>query len=192
MKKVVGFTLIELVVVIVILGILAVTAAPKFLGLQVDARNAALKGLEGTLKSALGVGYSKMAILGVENSLYATNRARGDNEKESLGIFSVNMSIIGCPKNSTPTCVFRYGYPYGPYTFERMVENIHRTQHGNDWVVFYQHNGIVFTSSKNAELYENKQDKTTQLRLKSEQCYLLYKYPVNINDSYTLTLKSCK
>ncbi|HIF9482224.1 type II secretion system protein [Photobacterium damselae] len=189
MKKMVGFTLIELVVVIVILGILAVTAAPKFLGLQVDARNAALKGLEGTLKSALGVGYSKMAILGVENSQYATNRPI--NGKET-GMFSVDMSIIGCPKNSTPTCVFRYGYPYGPYTFERMVENIHRTQHGNNWVVFYQHNGIVFTSSKNAEPYKNEQDKTTQLRLKSEQCYLLYKYPVNINDSYTLTLKSCE
>ncbi len=37
MKKNKGFTLIELVVVIVILGILAVTAAPKFLGISRDA-----------------------------------------------------------------------------------------------------------------------------------------------------------
>ncbi|MGL4204867.1 MAG: type IV pilin protein, partial [Aeromonadaceae bacterium] len=34
MKRSAGFTLIELVIVIVILGILAVTAAPKFLNLQ--------------------------------------------------------------------------------------------------------------------------------------------------------------
>ena len=40
MKRQGGFTLIELVVVIVILGILAVTAAPRFLNLQDDARNA--------------------------------------------------------------------------------------------------------------------------------------------------------
>ncbi|MBM7073074.1 prepilin-type N-terminal cleavage/methylation domain-containing protein [Shewanella sp. 202IG2-18] len=42
MQKQQGFTLIELVVVIIILGILAVTAAPKFINLQSDARKSAL------------------------------------------------------------------------------------------------------------------------------------------------------
>lgn len=51
MKKSSGFTLIELVVVIVILGILAATAAPKFMDLQKDARISALNGLMGALKS---------------------------------------------------------------------------------------------------------------------------------------------
>ncbi|CAK6715203.1 18.1 kDa type 4 prepilin, structural subunit of mannose-sens (fragment) [Vibrio harveyi] len=37
-----GFTLIEMVVAIVLLGILAVTAAPRFLNLQDDARDATL------------------------------------------------------------------------------------------------------------------------------------------------------
>ena len=41
-----GFTLIELVVVIVILGILAAAAAPKFMNLRGDARAAAIHGLE--------------------------------------------------------------------------------------------------------------------------------------------------
>ncbi|MDD9197086.1 type II secretion system protein [Aliivibrio sp. S3MY1] len=66
MKKQGGFTLIELVVVIVILGILAVTAAPKFLNLQSDARASSLQGLKGAMSGAAGIVYGKAAIDGVE------------------------------------------------------------------------------------------------------------------------------
>ena len=47
-----GFTLIELVIVIVILGVLSVTAAPRFIDLGSDARVAKLEALEGTMRSA--------------------------------------------------------------------------------------------------------------------------------------------
>ncbi|WP_419208982.1 type II secretion system protein [Photobacterium leiognathi subsp. mandapamensis] len=63
-----GFTLIELVVVIVILGILAVTTAPKFMNLQNDARNASLQGLKGAIQGAAGIVYGKAAIQGLESS----------------------------------------------------------------------------------------------------------------------------
>lgn len=66
MKRQGGFTLIELVVVIVILGILAVTAAPKFLNLQSDARASSLQGLKGAMAGAAGIVYGKAAINGVE------------------------------------------------------------------------------------------------------------------------------
>ncbi|MEC6797759.1 type II secretion system protein [Photobacterium sp. S4TG1] len=68
MKRQQGFTLIELVVVIVILGILAVTAAPKFMNLQGDARNASLQGLKGAIQGAAGIVYGKAAIAGIESS----------------------------------------------------------------------------------------------------------------------------
>ncbi len=73
MKRQGGFTLIELVVVIVILGILAVTAAPRFLNLQNDARQASLQGLKGAMDGAAGIVYGKAAIDGKETSSSAVN-----------------------------------------------------------------------------------------------------------------------
>lgn len=67
MKRQGGFTLIELVVVIVILGILAVTAAPRFLNLQDDARRSALQGLKGAIDGASGIVFGKAAINGIES-----------------------------------------------------------------------------------------------------------------------------
>ena len=66
MKKQNGFTLIELVVVIIILGILAVTAAPKFINLQSDARASTVQGVKAAVQGANALIYSKSAIAGKE------------------------------------------------------------------------------------------------------------------------------
>ena len=66
MKKSSGFTLIELVIVIIVLGILAATAVPKFINIQDDAKESALKGLSGALNSAANIVYAKSAIDGNE------------------------------------------------------------------------------------------------------------------------------
>jgi MSHA pilin protein MshA len=61
-----GFTLIELIVVIVILGILAAVAAPKFMDLQSDARKASLQGMAASVKSAANMVKSKAMIQNID------------------------------------------------------------------------------------------------------------------------------
>ncbi len=71
MKKNQGFTLVELVIVIVILGILAITAAPKFLNLSGDAKASTLSALKGSLESANAMVYSKALLQSKEKDATA-------------------------------------------------------------------------------------------------------------------------
>ena|SRR5690554_674882 len=64
MKQQKGFTLIELIIVIVILGIVAVTAAPRFFDFSKDARVSTVEGAKAAIQGASQIVYGKAAIAG--------------------------------------------------------------------------------------------------------------------------------
>ncbi|WP_045424128.1 prepilin-type N-terminal cleavage/methylation domain-containing protein [Vibrio jasicida] len=95
MRTAKGFTLIELVVVIVILGILAVTAAPRFLNIQGDARVAVIEGVRGAVVNAnqianakyqLGYGVS-IGSTATDNTFLDLNKNGAQDDGEPLMVW---------------------------------------------------------------------------------------------------------
>lgn len=86
-----GFTIIELVVVIVVIGILAATALPRFVDITGDAHDATVEAIGASLRSGVGLTHASWLAKGASASVNATTVEGGG---------TVGMTDSGWPQNT--------------------------------------------------------------------------------------------
>ncbi|MBL0167480.1 MAG: type II secretion system protein [Propionivibrio sp.] len=85
-----GFTLIELIVVITIVGILAAVALPRFINAQRDARIAKLQALNGSIRAASALAHARCLLDQAANPVGPCTAAGGTANMEGLAIPMIN------------------------------------------------------------------------------------------------------
>ena len=188
-----GFTLIELVLVIVILGIIAASAVPKYINVTSDARIARLQALRGAIRSVDQMVYAKTAIQNVSrnNDAWDTNT----NYVVLEGIqYYVKYGHIDRNKIAQSRTDSKTGYNFSCKTFQGVCEH--------EWCDCYpgSDTGIPEFENHQSSDPEGSKDasKASQFfiprgmepsKYKTDKCFLAYRQPYKLNNG---TIKPMK
>jgi prepilin-type N-terminal cleavage/methylation domain-containing protein len=197
-----GFTLIELVCVIVILGIIAASAVPKYINVTSDARIARLQALRGAIRSVDQMVYAKTAIQNVyrNNDAWDTNTnyvvlegiqyyvKYGHIDRNNIGYF-----IDGTPQGAVKNNIAqsrtddKTGYNFSCKTFQGVCEH--------EWCDCYpgSDTGIPGFENHNSNAQDGSNDaaKAAQFfiprgmepsKYKTDKCFVAYRQPYKLNN----------
>ena len=159
-----GFTLIELIIVIVILGILAVTASPKFLDMQTEAKASTVAGLAGGLKGGANILYSKALVTGAANGTSAV----------PVAVSGVN-TVFGFPEASVAALA--------AVVDSTMIAGSTSAVTA-DWEVMLDGTGVAATT---ARIYPAGNDEGTAYNTDDKDCYVEYVEPTASGETATIT-----
>jgi len=132
-----GFTLIELVIVVVILGFLAVTAIPKFIDLTEQAKQANIEGMAGGFATGVSLVRAQWES---EGRPTANNINRVD--------YDGTYFVLTTPPSPNPTNI-RAGYPTGINTSNATGEKMNNTRCSELWNGIYQQSPTITDSVTN-------------------------------------------
>lgn len=170
MKKIRGFTLIELVVVIVILGILGAVAAPKFIAMQSEAYKANLMALKMHIHSAALLGHTKAIIHGYDQAHQPKANSLNDYQRDDT-----NGDID-----------FMYGFPDASgFGIISMMQDSAKFSFGNEGDYLYTHRAKDYSRLTIAPRARHQYGDQP---VESLRCELIYQAPKKLDDTPEITI----